>query len=526
MKKIDAISAAKMALLKRRLQEHRVDRQVPLAARIPPRPPEGPLPLSLNQEGLWFIDRLEPGQPNYNIPGIVRLEGRLDREALRRTLECIVHRHEVLRTTFRAGPSGAPEQVIHAPGRFELPLVDLTASGNHFLEEASRWAAAEARTPFDLESGPLFRASLLRGSEREHVLVFNMHHIVSDGWSLGIFRDEMGQLYGAFAQGEASPLSELPFQFADYARWERAELATRETNLAYWAQQLAGAPHSISLPADLPRPARLSYRGAHRRLRLGAALSDALRAFAAREGVSLYMLLLAGFYTQLALLSGQADLVIGAGIANRGHSDLERLIGYFVRILPLRIRPEGDPTFRSLLVEVRRATLEASEYQVPLSLLARELQPPRDPGRNPFFQVEFTLLTPDVNPGIYDGGISGVDETIELPDLTISPLEMESGVARFDLAVFLWDMPQGLTGTVEYCRDLFLSQTIEKWIDHYQNILQLVIARPDVRISEAAGQLQAFQSRLDEEKKAQAHTAMRAKFDTLKRRSGSVGGRD
>jgi hypothetical protein len=513
------LTPEKRALLHKRLQQQSVSR--PAEDSIPRRPAGAPVPLSINQEGLWFIHQVAPGDANYNIPGTLRLQGRLDAAALHRALETIVARHEILHTRFQPG-ADQPLQVVQPPAPLPFPLHDLAHLPQpDRLAQARQLALMEARAPFDLAAGALFRAFLIRLAADDHVLVFNMHHIVSDGWSMGIFQRELTALYAAFAAGRADPLPPLPIQFGDVAVWERAALGGEglARRLGYWQAKLDRAPPALPLPTDFPRPPVQSYRGAHETVTFHRSASAALRDFARGEGVTLFMALFAALDVLLHALTGADDLVVGTGIANRDRSELEGLIGFFVRILPLRVSLAGDPSFREALARARQVTLEANTHHLPLALLVRELQPPRDPSRNAFFQIEFTLLTPDVNPAIYGYGVSGAREQTTLGELTLSPFEIEGGVARFDLAIFLWDMPDGLTGTVEYCTDLFLPATVANFVKQYQNALQLLTSQPDIRLSEAARIIQSAEFETQEKLKQAAQASLREKFSAMRRRA-------
>jgi hypothetical protein len=478
----------------------------PGSSAIQPRPRPAALPLSHNQEGLWFVDQLHPNQANYSIPASVWLRGRLDAGALRRSLSEIVRRHEALRTVFPVDPDGQPRQVVRPPEPLPLPLTDLSDRPQAEREqEALRLATEEAQRPFDLERGPLVRGSLIRCAEEEHVLLFNVHHIVCDGWSMGVFTRELDALYGAFLEDRPSPLPELPLQCADLALWEREWLAAGELQrrLEYWRSRLANRP-ALQLPSDRPRGGVQSMRGLHHPLRLSAALSDELRRLARREGVTLYTLLHAAFAVLVAHDSGQQEVVLGAGIANRYRKEMEPLIGYFVTLLPVRSDLGGDPSLRELLARVSEAVLGAASHALPLPLVVRDVAPDRDLARNPLFQVELTLLTPDHNPAVYGYGLAELQETRELPGgLSMTPLTLEGGVARFDMSVFLWDLPSGLTGTIEYCRDLFDAATIAALAERYEGVLHDVLRQPEARI----GALRELLRRRDARRQASQATA-------------------
>ncbi|HEY0077693.1 MAG TPA: amino acid adenylation domain-containing protein, partial [Pyrinomonadaceae bacterium] len=327
---------------------------------------EGKLPLSFAQQRLWFLHKLEPASPFYNMPVAVRLSGRLDMGALERTLNEIVRRHESLRTSLPT-VDGQPIQLIAPPRPLRLPVVDISALPSQERErEAHRRAAEEARTPFDLSKGTLFRAWLLRLGDEEHVLLVTMHHVISDGWSMGVLIREVATLYRAYVEGEEeSPLAELPVQYADFAVWQRRWLAGEvfEAHLSYWKRQLGGELPVLNLPTDRPRPQVQSFRGASYTMRLPASLAEALRALCRREGATLYMLLLAAFKTLLHRYTNQTDILVGSPIANRNRIELEGLIGFFVNTLVLRTDVSDNPGFRHLLSRVREVTLEAYAHQ-------------------------------------------------------------------------------------------------------------------------------------------------------------------
>src|SRR6185369_4694917 len=361
------------------------------------------LPLSYAQQRLWFIHQLDPASVAYNIPLAVRLSGQLDIAALRATLTEVVRRHEALRTTF-AVHAGDPYQLIHPPAEVELPITDLTVGAalrgrpseeiGVFAEdgrprsaaptvatlEAQRIAVEEARLPFDLERGPLLRARLLQLSEEEHVLLVTMHHIVSDGWSMGVLVREVAALYTAFSTGQPTSLEELPIQYADYAVWQREWLRGEvlERQLSYWREQLAGAPAVLELPGDHPRPSMQGFRGSFEPVTVPAEVTARLKELSRREGVTLFMLLLGAWQVLLSRYAGAEDIVVGTPIANRQRGEVEGLIGYFVNALALRTDLSGDPSFRELLRRVREVALGAYLHQdVPFEKLVEELQPER-----------------------------------------------------------------------------------------------------------------------------------------------------
>ncbi|HEX8275797.1 MAG TPA: amino acid adenylation domain-containing protein [Longimicrobiaceae bacterium] len=446
----------------------------PDARALAPVAREGALPLSFAQERLWFVEQLRPGGSTYAMASRVRLSGALDAEALRRALEEIVRRHEALRTLF-AATDGRPEQVVLPAAALELEPEDLSG-----LPEPERGAELDARVretalrPYDLENGPLFRVRLLRLAEDEHLLFVGMHHVVSDGWSLGVLFGELAALYGAFARGEESPLPPLPVQYADYAAWQRAWLAGEplERQLGWWRERLAGAPRVLELPADRPRPPVQSGSGALHFFALPAGLSDGLHALARREGATLFMALLAGWQALLGRWAGQDDVLVGTPVAGRTRPELERLIGFFVNTLALRGRLDGEPSFRALLARTRDETLGAFAHQdLPFERLVEELAPERDLARNPLFQVVFSLQSAERG-------------TPELPGLRMRVAEEETHTAKFDLTLALTDSAEGISGSLEYATDLFEAATAERMARHLTVLLAGIVAAPDARVSD------------------------------------------
>lgn len=521
LKSPTALSPQKRKLLDLLLKEKGIATNLPTQT-LSRRPRPEFMPLAMNQEGLWFLDQLDPGKNHYNIPGTVRLQGRLDIAALEKSLNEIVRRHETLRTTFAVQADGTPYQVIAPPQTFMLPLFDLQGlSSTERKDEAVRRATAAAQKTFELSRGPLFHTQLLRLEAEEHVFILNLHHIIADGWSMGVFTQELRVLYEAFSQGKSSPLPELPIQYGDFAIWEREQNRREvlEARLTYWKNQLDGKLPILELPADRPRPPVQSFQGSHQSLMVDKPLTAALKTLSQREGVTLYMTLLTIFKTLLYRYTGQSDVIVGAGIANRERRELENLIGYFATVLPLRTNLAGNPTFRELLQRVRKVILDANAHQgLPFARLVQELQPERDPSRNPIYQAEFTLLTPDRNPAVYGYGMSPVMETITFSGLTMTPFEVENGIARFDLAVFIWDMPDGLQGTVEYNTDLFETTTVARLVKNFATLSRLIVTQPEVRLNAVIEQLamQSRQQQIIQEKSYKEN--MQRKLKNLKRK--------
>ncbi|HEX2202177.1 MAG TPA: amino acid adenylation domain-containing protein, partial [Longimicrobium sp.] len=437
---------------------------------------EEPEPLLRERERarLWFLDRLEPGSAFYNIPAAFRLAGALDAGALERSLGEVVRRHDALRTVFRE-VDGAPVQIVRPFDGFALPVDDLSALDDAKREaEVRRRVAEDAGRPFDLAAGPLFRAALLKLGAEEHVLLLSMHHIAGDGWSFGVLFRELAALYAAFVAGGESPLAELPVQYADYAVWQREQLrgAALERPLAYWKARLAGAPALLELPADHPRPAAQTYRGASEPVELPLELFDRLDALAQREGATLNMVLLGAFQALLARYAGVDDVVVGSPVAGRTRPEVEGVIGLFANPLVLRVDLGGDPSFREVLRRVREATLGAYEHQeVPFDRLVEELRPERSLSHAPLFQVMFTLDDAQGVPAL-------------LPGVRAERVDAEATTTKFDLTLSLGSDGGRLRGAITYGTDLFDRPAIQRMAGHLERVLDQVSARPDARLSE------------------------------------------
>ncbi|MCP5425323.1 MAG: amino acid adenylation domain-containing protein [Gammaproteobacteria bacterium] len=434
---------------------------------------DGPPPVSFAQRRLWFLDQLEGPNAIYNMRAALRLRGALDLSALQRSLDEIVRRHEVLRTHF-AEHAGQPVQVILPAGPAPLPLIDLLHLPASEAEQSlQRLLRNEPQRPFDLSQGPLLRLSLVRLNPRHHVLLSVMHHIVSDGWSLGLFIQELSALYAAFSRGDGSPLAEPDIQYADFAAWQRDWLSgpRLDAQLTYWKNQLSPLPAVLALPTDHPRPPIQRFRGAEERFTVDRSLTRRLRELTRQAEASPFMTLLAAFAVLLARYSGQRDIVIGSPISNRGRRETETLIGFFVNTLALRIDLTGEPSFQTLLGRVRRVALDAYTHQdLPFEKLVEELQPERDPSRSPLFQVAFSHQ-------------QASSARLDLPGLEVSSLELERFAAIFDLTLIVEEGEQELSGIIEYSTDLFDAETIRRLARHYCNLLSAVVADPQRRIA-------------------------------------------
>ncbi|HEX6291276.1 MAG TPA: amino acid adenylation domain-containing protein, partial [Herpetosiphonaceae bacterium] len=466
--------APTVAGLSERIASARFEAPELIAPPIQPVPRDGtPLVLSFAQQRLWFFDQLQPESAAYNISTALHFEGTLDVAALEQSLSEIVRRHESLRTVFaQGGDLGQPIQLIGPVEPLPLPQIGLDfLPPEERLGEAIQMASEEAERPFDLQSGPLLRATLLHLGPTEHVLLLNMHHIVSDGWSMGVFMREMTVLYRAFATGSPSPLPELPIQYADYAAWQRNWLQgdVLSAQLDYWKQQLGpeGTPvPTLQMPTDYPRPPVATLRGAVQEFALPQALGETLKAISRREGATLFMTLLTAWQVLLSRYSGQDDIAVGTPIANRTRGEVERLIGYFINTLVLRTDLTGATTFREALQRVRATALGAYAHQdLPFEQIVDAVQPERDLSRHAIFQVMFVLQNAPMDP-------------VEMPGLLFKPLAIARTTTRFDLTLTMAEGPHGLTGALEYSTDLFEPETITRLIGHFQTLLTEIAAQP------------------------------------------------
>ncbi|MHA6924944.1 non-ribosomal peptide synthetase [Ralstonia pseudosolanacearum] len=443
------------------------------------------LPLSFAQQRLWFLAQMEGGSEAYHIPVGLRLQGELDEDALRRSLDRIVARHEALRTRFEVQEGQAVQRVAPADVGLTLDWVDLSA------EEASEHqlgllTEAEARAPFDLEHGPLIRGRLVKLGEQEHVLLITTHHIVSDGWSLGILARELGSLYEAYRAGKADPLPALPIQYADYAVWQRRWLEGGELQRqgTYWEQALAGAPTLLSLPTDRARPAQQDYAGGSVEVVFDAELSTGLRRLSQRHGATLFMTVLAGWSALLSRLSGQDEVVVGSPVANRTRSEVEGLIGFFVNTLALRVEVSGA-TVSELLGRVKAKVLEAQAHQdLPFEQVVERVRPVRSLSHSPVFQAALSWLNTEA-----------VGLNLELDGLTIEGVDAGQAAAKFDLTLELRETSEGLTGSLDYATALFDRATIERYLGYLHRLLAAMVENDSQEVNRIA--------LLDEDERAQ-----------------------
>jgi amino acid adenylation domain-containing protein len=465
----DLFATPVLAELAARVETLRLAGAVPPAPPLVPVPGEGPFLLSFAQQRLWFIDQLEPGSPLYNIPLALRVEGPLDSGVLALTLGEIERRHEALRTVF-AVREGQPVQIIRPAAPAAIPLADLSGLPESRREpQALALVGEEARRPFDLERGPLLRKVLLRLADEDHIAALTLHHIVGDGWSIGILVREVTALYAAFAAGRPSPLPELPLQYRDFAVWQGSWLHgdVLESEIFYWRTQLAGLPPLLELPTDRPRPAVQSYRGAAQPVRLPAGLVRQTEALGRRNGATLFMVLLAALQALLARTSGQDDLAVGSPIAGRNQVETEGLIGFFVNTLVLRGELAGAPSFRDLLGRVRAAALAAYMHQdLPFEKLVEELAPERSLAHSPLFQVMLALQNAPA-------------ETLEIRGLRLRPANAAATTVKFDLTLDVTEHGGALLGTAEYATSLFDATTVQRLLAGFERLLAGAVADPD-----------------------------------------------
>ncbi|MCE7987529.1 MAG: amino acid adenylation domain-containing protein [Caldilinea sp. CFX5] len=435
-------------------------------------PRNGALPLSFAQQRLWFLNQIAPNNPFYNIAAAIPLEAPLNIAALQQSLNEIIRRHEALRTTFDE-VGGTPVQIIAPQVILDLPRIDLRPwPAQQRRAEAIRLATEEARRPFNLAADPLIRTTLMQLDERSYFLLLTIHHIVADGWSMDIFFRELTVLYTAFAQGQSSPLSDLPLQYADYAVWQRNWLSgdVLAHHLDFWRRTLLDLA-VLELPIARPRPLVANFQGAYQPFALPKAMIDELTTLSHRHNVTLFMTLLAAYVAVLSRYSGQTDIVVGVPVAGRNHVETEPLIGFFVNTLVLRIDAGDNPTFSALLQRVRSVALAAYAHQeVPFEKLVEELHPTRDLSRNPLCQVTFQL---------WHAGESLSAAHWRKQD----QIEVERGAAIFDLSFRLWEYADGVRGGVEYSTDLFDTAAIARLVGHYLTLLQGALADPDTPLS-------------------------------------------
>ena len=462
-----------VAGLVERIHEARLEESTSKPSLIPVSQRDKPLPLSFAQQRMWFFDQLESSSSTYNIPLVIRVGGALDVEALERSLNDLVARHEILRTTYTVVDE-TPVQLIASELKLSVPLTDVSdIHESERDEQVQQLIKSEAREPFSLSTGPLLRMSVLRLKEEDYVLMLTLHHVLADGWSMGVMVRELEILYQAHLNGKTGRLPELPIQYADYAVWQREMMQGEEleTQLDYWKRQLADLPDALDLPTDRPRPSKQTFRGALKTFTIDRDVFQPLQALNCEEGTTLYMLLLAAYQTLLHRYTNQSDIVVGSAIAGRNRAELEGLIGFFVNTLVMRTDLSGDPSFRKLLGRVREVALQAYAHpDVPFEQLVEVLQPVRDPSRPPLFQTMLILQ-------------NGLLRSQELSGLTFGSIQVDREASMFDLTLYFNETEEGLSATVEYNTDLFDEGTIERLAGHFEQLLTSIAANPDQSLS-------------------------------------------
>lgn len=475
--RISALTPEQRALFDARLKQKGLRTQAAAVQSIPHRPERdsATCAASIDQERLWFIDQLQPGNTAYNIFNASRIRGSLNVPIMERVINELIRRHEVLRTTLKS-VGGLPVQVI-AP-ELEITLTPISLQhlpAEERYDEAVRLTTEEFARPFDLENGPLVRVGLLRLAEDDYVLQVNMHHAITDRWSFAVFEKELAVLYQAFATGQPSPLPELPIQFADYAVWQRERMNGDEyqKDLDYWRQQLAGAPFVLDFPTDFPRPPIQNFHGARVYVTYPKSLLDGLKELSRREGVTMFMTLMAAYKTLIYRYTNQHDLLISTPIGTRLRPETENLVGYLLNLLIVRTDLSGNPTFRELLKREQDACVGAFAHQeVPFGKLVQELKPTQDPSRNPIAQVAFLYLDfPEAT-------------AMQFLGLTASHIDIDNGASRFDITLAMTETPEGFTISIEYIRDIFAHKRMERMAQHLQVLLEGIVANPDARLSD------------------------------------------
>ncbi|ABX04747.1 MAG TPA: hypothetical protein DEF47_08695 [Herpetosiphon sp.] len=490
------LSPEKRALL----EQLRLQRQATPA--ITPRDPAQMVPLSLAQQRLWLVEQMRPGQATYIMPCLLMINGSLDRAALATSLSWLLQRHEVLRTSIQPDNQGAYQQ-IHEPWQVELGLVELDQTQ---LETQLRHYA---RQPFDLQHAPLWRAALWRCAPEQHVLGLMLHHIIADGWSLGVLMHDLALAYAHFATGAALNLAPLAIHYGDYACWQAQQPATlTQSSRDFWLKLLHDVP-TLALPTDYPRPAVQSFQGAQIAWRLPRELVEQLKQLSQSQSATLFMSLLTAFYWLLHWLSEQTDLVVGTDVAGRQQPETHQLIGFFINQLVLRQQVQPHQSFQASLQQTRQLTLAAFDHQhVPFDQVVEWLNVAHDPSRTPLFQVKFVLQnTPLPN--------------LQLAGVQLERMDLDPHTAKFDLLINLWEEHAGLAGTLDYNTDIFAAQRMQQLLERYQLVLQLIVLEPTITLAVAVQRCQSHERELQQQRLEQRKAANRSKLILNRRRSST-----
>jgi hypothetical protein len=465
--RLETLSPEKRALVERSLQRRREAAQ--RSAQIPRRVDKGPAPLSFSQQRMWFLEQWEPGGFAQNGARAFRLHGRVDIPALERALAALVERHEILRTVYFL-KDREPRQLALDDWAFGLKLVDLSTGG----DELGTRLRELCRQPFDLTADIVLRATIFRLGDDEHVLLVRLHHIAFDAFSDAVFFGELTQLYAAFVNAVEPDLAELPLQYSDFAVWQRSQLVGPRLDelVRHWREELSGAPHLLRLPLDGARQSPQRHEGRHHPVSMGGGLAPAIVAFGRSAGATPYMTLLAAFSVLLYRITGQDDVVVGSPIANRVRPELERLVGYFSNTVALRLRLGGNPSFREVVKRTRETALQAYTHQeLPFERVVEQLQVPRDVSYNPIFQVNFRAQAEERRP-------------LQLLGLEATPVSIDIGFSRFDLALELQLENDRVGGYVEYDLDLFQEPTVAALVGDIEGTLRQLLNEPDRSILE------------------------------------------
>lgn len=470
--RIAALSPEQRALLEKRLQQQKSQNNLKHQLTITQRQPNDKLSLSLTQEKFWLLQQLQPDLTAYNELNLVHLQGKINIKILEKSLNEIIKRHEILRTSFQV----IDEEIIQiiAPElNIDLPVINLQGFSQPEQDEKVKQLALEySDQPFNLAEIPLFKIVIIQLQAEEYILLFNIHHIIFDGWSSRVFYQELAAIYQAYSHNNSVKLPELPIQYADFALWQKQYLQDKTYLLNYWKQQLKDIPSILNLPTNYPRPAQQSFRGARANIEISQTLTDALKSFSQKESATLFMVLLAAFKTLLYRYTGETDLLVGTPVANRTHSEIENLLGCFVNTLVLRTDVSGEISFKELVKRVRETALAAYAHQeFPFEQLVKELQLERTLSHNPLFQVMFVFQDAPIL-------------ALKLPHLTFTPLMIDNGSSSFDLTLYVEDTKQGLKGFLEYNTDLFNTDTVNRMVGHLQTLLEGIVNNPQQRLSE------------------------------------------
>ena len=422
-------------------------------------------PLSFAQQRLWILDQLDPGKPTYNLPVILKVSGNLDVAALHQSFTEIARRHETLRTSFHSRRAEVYQLISPQPNLL-LPLIDLSCLDEQSRnEEKLRLARQEATTPFDLRVSPLIRVRLVREQPDLHLLLITMHHIISDGWSLGVLVKEMSHLYSRLSKGKSADLDELQIQYADYAVWQREWLSGEELErqMSYWRQRIEAGAEIAEIASDYPRPAVATHRGASERIKLSREMSEGLKAVSRQQGATLFMVMLAGWKVLMYRYSGQTRVRVATAIANRNRAEIEGLIGFFVNTLLIESRIRGEMRVREVIGEVREAALGAYAHQdVPFEKVVEEMEPERDLSRQPLFQVMFVLQNAP-SPAVESSGIK------------VRWMDVDTESAHFDLTVYTMEIEGEMVVTGEYRKEMFEKERMEQMMKHYKKVLEKIV---------------------------------------------------